>query len=51
MSYECFDVTIENQIAHLVLNRPDKRNSMNPAFWRELPEDHRGHRQQLHEPG
>ena len=38
MSYECFDVTIENQIAHLVLNRPDKRNSMIPAFWRELPE-------------
>ena len=34
---ECFTVTIENQIAHVVLNRPDKRNSMNPAFWRELP--------------
>tara|TARA_R110002110_G_scaffold219761_4_gene433758 strand:- start:383 stop:1237 length:855 start_codon:yes stop_codon:yes gene_type:complete len=34
---ECFSVTIENQIAHVVLNRPDKRNSMNPAFWRELP--------------
>ena len=29
---ECFKVTIENQIAHVVLNRPDKRNSMNPAF-------------------
>jgi enoyl-CoA hydratase len=38
MSYECFDVSIENQIASIVLNRPDKRNSMNPAFWRELPE-------------
>jgi enoyl-CoA hydratase len=34
---ECFSVTIEDQIAHVVLNRPDKRNSMNPAFWRELP--------------
>ncbi|MFT7243320.1 MAG: enoyl-CoA hydratase [Candidatus Azotimanducaceae bacterium] len=34
---ECFTVTIENQIAHVVLNRPDKRNSMNPSFWRELP--------------
>lgn len=37
MSYECFDVTIENDIAHIVLNRPDKRNSMIPAFWTELP--------------
>lgn len=34
---ECFEVTIENQVAHVVLNRPDKRNSMNPAFWQELP--------------
>ncbi len=38
MAYQCFDVTIENQIAHLVLNRPDKRNSMIPAFWEELPQ-------------
>ena len=38
MAYECFDVTIDNQIAHLVLNRPEKRNSMTPAFWQELPE-------------
>lgn len=37
MAYECFDVTIDNQIAHLVLNRPEKRNSMTPAFWQELP--------------
>ena len=37
MSYECFDVTIEDGIAHLVLKRPDKRNSMIPAFWAELP--------------
>jgi enoyl-CoA hydratase len=35
---ECFAVTIKDHIAHVVLNRPDKRNSMNPAFWRELPE-------------
>lgn len=34
---ECFSVSIQDQIAHVVLNRPDKRNSMNPAFWRELP--------------
>ncbi len=38
MAYECFTLHIEKQIAHIVLNRPDKRNSMNPAFWRELPE-------------
>lgn len=38
MDYECFDVTIEARVAHLVLKRPDKRNSMIPAFWRELPE-------------
>ena len=38
MSYECFEVSIENQIAHLQMCRPEKRNSMTPAFWRELPE-------------
>ena len=38
MSYECFEVTIEDKVAHIQLNRPDKRNSMNPAFWRELPQ-------------
>ena len=37
MSYDCFNVTIEDNIAQVVLNRPEKRNSMNPAFWRELP--------------
>lgn len=38
MSYACFDVQIENHIAHVVLNRPEKRNAMNADFWRELPE-------------
>ncbi len=37
MSYESFRVDIQDQVAHIVLNRPDKRNSMIPAFWRELP--------------
>lgn len=37
MSYTCFDVTIEGKIAHIVLNRPDKRNSMIREFWEELP--------------
>ena len=37
MQYECFEVSTQDQVAHLRLNRPQKRNSMNPAFWRELP--------------
>ncbi len=38
MTYACFDVTIQDQIAHVTLNRPEKRNSMNPTFWAELPQ-------------
>jgi enoyl-CoA hydratase len=38
VTYTCFDVSIDNNIAHIVLNRPEKRNSMIPAFWNELPE-------------
>lgn len=37
MAYRCFDVTIADKIAHIVLNRPDKRNSMIREFWEELP--------------
>ncbi len=37
MAYQCFDVTIADKIAHIVLNRPDKRNSMIREFWEELP--------------
>ena len=29
-------LTIENHIAHLVLNRPEALNTMGPRFWREL---------------
>ncbi len=36
--YTCFDVTIAGHIAHLTLNRPDKRNSMIREFWSELPQ-------------
>ena len=35
--FETFDLTIENDIAHICLNRPDKRNSMIPSFWEDLP--------------
>ncbi|MEM9171126.1 MAG: enoyl-CoA hydratase-related protein [Pseudomonadota bacterium] len=38
MSYECFDVDVRDGVAHLVMCRPEKRNSMNIAFWQELPE-------------
>lgn len=38
MPYKCFTVSIENNIAQVVLNRPEKRNSINADFWRELPE-------------
>ena len=38
MDYECFAVEISDNIAHVILNRPDKRNAMNKAFWREFPE-------------
>ena len=35
----CFSLTTEGpqgQIAHLVLNRPEAMNTMNPSFWRQL---------------
>ena len=38
MTYECFDLTIENNVAHIQLNRPEKRNSMIPSFWAQLPQ-------------
>ena len=37
MNYSCFDVSIASDVAHIVLNRPDKRNSMIHEFWDELP--------------
>ncbi len=37
MGYRCFDVSIEDKVAHIMLSRPEKRNSMIPEFWDELP--------------
>ena len=34
----CFTLDLREQVAHLVLNRPEAMNTMNPAFWRELDE-------------
>jgi enoyl-CoA hydratase len=38
MGYECFDVEINDKVAHVRLNRPDAMNSMVPSFWMELPQ-------------
>ena len=37
MDYTCFDYEIKNKIAHIKMNRPEQFNSMNKAFWSELP--------------
>ena len=37
MTYQAFELSIENHIAHLKLNRPEALNSMNVDFWKELP--------------
>lgn len=34
----CFQLTIAQGVAHLVLNRPEAMNTMHPQFWRELDE-------------
>ncbi|MDD0810680.1 enoyl-CoA hydratase-related protein [Curvibacter sp. RS43] len=34
----CFTLSQSEHIAHLVLNRPEAMNTMNPVFWRELDE-------------
>ncbi len=35
--YKSFNVTVDNQIAHVQFSRPEAMNSMNKAFWVELP--------------
>ena len=37
MEYTCFEVEIKDKIAHIKMSRPDEFNSMNKAFWSELP--------------
>lgn len=36
LQMQCFALTETDHIAHLVLNRPDTLNTMQPTFWREL---------------
>jgi len=35
--YTCFEIALEEGVAHLQLSRPEARNSMIPEFWSELP--------------
>jgi enoyl-CoA hydratase len=42
MSYECFELSVDGGVAHLKLSRPERRNAMTAAFWKELPEIVRG---------
>ena len=35
---KCFDLRIEKHVAHVVMKRPEKRNSMIREFWEELPQ-------------
>jgi len=37
-SLHCFTLSVTDQVAHLVLNRPADMNTMHPRFWRELDE-------------
>lgn len=36
MSYEHFNYSVEDKVAHVVINRPDKANSLNEKAWKEL---------------
>lgn len=36
-AWTCFDVSIEDAVAHIQLKRPEAMNTMNRAFWAELP--------------
>lgn len=38
MSYQTFDLMVNDKISHLQLNRPEAYNSMSREFWREFPD-------------
>lgn len=38
MSYKCYEVTKIDALAMVNMCRPEKANSMNEDFWRELPQ-------------
>jgi enoyl-CoA hydratase/carnithine racemase len=38
MGYTCFDISETDGVAHVRMSRPDQLNTMNAAFWSELPQ-------------
>jgi enoyl-CoA hydratase len=38
MAYTSFDLDLNDKVAHIRFNRPEKRNCMTSEFWRELPD-------------
>jgi enoyl-CoA hydratase len=42
MAYDCFELGVVDGVAHLKLSRPERRNAMTAAFWKELPQIVRG---------
>lgn len=38
MAYSCFALEMDGGVAHLRMDRPEQLNSMNKAFWSELPQ-------------
>ena len=36
LTMQCFTLTHQDHVAHLVLSRPEAMNTMNPVFWAEL---------------
>ena len=37
LTSSCFEVAIDQKVAHIVFSRPEKLNSMIPEFWNDLP--------------
>ena len=35
--FECFKIDIQDKIAHIILSRPEKMNSLPISFWSDLP--------------
>ncbi len=38
MTFTTFTLAVRDHVAHLELSRPDELNTMNEAFWREIPQ-------------
>jgi enoyl-CoA hydratase len=38
MTHTCFAVDVADHVAHVRMIRPERANSMIPAFWSELPQ-------------